>query len=156
VGFEGALDCLAGRLAPLAELRRRLGPGLAVSGKPVGAKLCAERDQRGEVCNVLDGSGLRHANEPVRVEVVAEQQRRVVILGREETRPAVVEEVALVDRLEPEGVELLGERGEDRLALPLVLRPECVAPEPALGRRLLRDRLPQVDGYSQPASSFVQ
>jgi hypothetical protein len=92
----------------------------------------------------------------VRVEVVAEQQRRVVILGREETRPAVVEEVALVDRLEPEAVELLGERGEDRLALAVVLGPERVAPEPALCRRPLRDRLPQVDGYSQPASSFVQ
>jgi hypothetical protein len=92
----------------------------------------------------------------VRVEVVAEQQGGVAILGREEPRCPVVEQVPLVDRLQAERVELLGERREDRLVLPFVLRAEGVAPEPALGRRLLRDRPPEVGGYNQAASSFVQ
>src|SRR5436190_1939652 len=56
----------------------------------------------------------------------------------------------------PEGVELLGERGEDRLALALVLGTERVAPEGALGRCLRRDCLPDIRGYNQAASSFVQ
>jgi hypothetical protein len=92
----------------------------------------------------------------VRVEVVAEEERRVVVGRREEPRAAVVEQVPLVDRLQAERVELLGERREDRLVLPFVLRAEGVAPEPALGRRLLRDRPPEVGGYNQAASSFVQ
>ena len=49
----------------------------------------------------------------MRVEVVAEQQRRVVVGRREQARPAVVDEVALVDRLEPERVARLAERRED-------------------------------------------
>jgi hypothetical protein len=46
----------------------------------------------------------------VRVEVVAEQERRVVVGRREEPRRAVVQQVALVDRLEAEAVALLGQR----------------------------------------------
>jgi hypothetical protein len=156
VDLEGPLHRPPVGLAPLAELRRGLGPGLAVAWKPVRAKLRAERDQRGKVGHVLHASRLRDADETVRVEVVAEQQRGVVVLRREEARPAVVEQVPLVDRLEPERVELLGERREDRLALALVVGPERVAPEPALGRRLRRDRLPEIGGYNQAASSFVQ
>jgi hypothetical protein len=67
-----------------------------------------------------------------------------------------VEEVALVDRLQPERVPLLAERREDRLGLALAGGAQGVSPERALGRRLLRDRLPEIDRYSQPASSFVQ
>ena len=156
VGIEGLIDRLPLRLAASTELRRRLGPGLAVAGKPVGAELRADRDQRGEVGHVLDAPGLRDVDETVRVEIVAEQQRRVVVLGREEPGPSVVEQVALVDRLEPERVELFRQRRENGLTLLLVVGAERVAPEPALSRRLPRDRLPEVDRYNQTASSFVQ
>jgi hypothetical protein len=57
------------------------------------------------------------------VEIVAEQERRVGIGGREQPRLPVVEEVALVDRLEPEGVALLAERREDGVKLALILAP---------------------------------
>jgi hypothetical protein len=92
----------------------------------------------------------------VRVEVVAEQERRVGVRGREQPRPAVVEQVALVDRLQAERVALLAERREDGLELALGGRPQRLLPEPALARRLLRDRLPEVSCYNQAASSFVQ
>jgi hypothetical protein len=156
VSLEGGRDRFRQRVCPLAELRRGLGPRLTVAWKPVRAELGTERDQRGEVGHGLHRSGLRHPHEPVRVEVVAEQERRVSVLGREQPRPPVVEQVALVDRLQAEPVELLGERREDRLTVALVLRAESVEPEPALGRRLLRDRLPEVRGYNQAASSLVQ
>jgi hypothetical protein len=90
----------------------------------------------------------------VRVEVVAEQQGRVVVTRREEPRAPVVEQVALVDRLEPERVALLAQRREDRL--PLRLDGQRLVPEPALLRGLLDDRVPEVERYSQPASSLVQ
>jgi hypothetical protein len=90
----------------------------------------------------------------VRVEVVAEQQGRVVVNRREEPRAPVVEQVALVDRLEPECVALLTQRREDRL--PLRLAGQRLVPEPALPRGLLDDRVPEVERYSQPASSLVQ
>src|SRR2546421_2162125 len=156
VGIEGALERLREQLASAAELRRSLGPSLAVAREPVGTQLGAERDQRGEVGHVLHAPGFRDADETVRVEIVAEQQRRVVVLGREEPGPSVVEQVALVDRLEPERVELFRQRRENGLTLLLVVGAERVAPEPALSRRLPRDRLPEVDRYNQAASSFVQ
>jgi hypothetical protein len=92
----------------------------------------------------------------VGVEVVAQQEGGIGVGGLEEPRPAVVEEVALVDRLQPERVALLAERREDRLELTLAGRAKRLLPEPALAARLPRDRLPEVDCYSQPASSFVQ
>jgi hypothetical protein len=92
----------------------------------------------------------------VRVEVVAQQQGRVGVGGGEEPRPAVVQEVALVDRLEPQRVALLAERREDRLELALAGRAQRPLPEPALASCLARDRLPEVEGYNQRASSFVQ
>jgi hypothetical protein len=58
----------------------------------------------------------------VRVEVVAEQNRRVGVDGGEEPRPAEVEQVALVDRLEAEREARLRERGEDGVELTLILR----------------------------------
>jgi hypothetical protein len=90
----------------------------------------------------------------VRVEVVAEQEGGVRVGRREQPRAAVVEQVALVDRLEPERVALLGERREDRLALGV--RAQRLLPEPALETGLGGDRLPEIQRYSQPASSFVQ
>jgi hypothetical protein len=139
-----------------AEGCRRRGPNLAVARQAIRPQLGAVRDQRGQVGNSLDRPGLGDADEAVRVEVVAEQERGVVVGRREQARAAVVEEVALVDRLQPERVPLLAERREDRLGLALAGGAQGVSPERALGRRLLRDRLPEIDRYSQPASSFVQ
>ena len=58
-----------------------------------------------------DAARLRDPHEPVRVEVVAEQHRLVGVGRREEPGPAVVDEVRLVDRLEP-GAKRLGTSGE--------------------------------------------
>ena len=149
------LPGLARRLAP-SERRRRRCPCFPVSGQAVGAQLGTERDQRREICDCLDGACFGDADEPVRVEVVAQQQTRVGVSGREQPRAPVVEEVALVDRLEPEGVAILSEAGEDRVAFALVLGPKRGLPEPALTRGLEGDRLPETRRYNQPASSFVQ
>jgi hypothetical protein len=156
VGSQRGLDQVRRGLPPVAELRGCRRPRLAVAREAVGAQLGAERNQRGELGHGLHGPVLGHAHKPVRVEVVAEQERRVVVGGREQARAPVVEEVALVDRLEPERVPLLGEQREDRLVLALAVGAQRVRPEPALRRRGLRDRLPDVQRYSQPASSFVQ
>jgi hypothetical protein len=139
-----------------AESGRRRGPGLAVAAQAVGSQLGAVGDQRSQVGDGFDRPRLRDPDEAVRVEVVAEQERGVVVGRRKQARAAVVEQVALVDRLQPERVPLLAERREDRLGLALAGGAQGVSPERALGGRLLRDRPPQVDGYSQPASSFVQ
>ena len=92
----------------------------------------------------------------MRVEVVAQEEGGVGVERDEEPRPAVVEEVALVDRLEPQRVALFAERREDRLELALAGRVQRLLPEPALASRLAGDRLPEVKGYNQRASSFVQ
>jgi hypothetical protein len=92
----------------------------------------------------------------VGVEIVAEQEGGVLVRRREQARAAVVEEVALVDRLEAERVPLVGERREDRLQLPFALGPESLGPERALARGLAGDRLPRGSGYDQLASSLVQ
>jgi hypothetical protein len=156
---QGLLDFRPGpprqpRDLAASERRRGRRPGLAVPGQPVGAELGAEGDQRRQVADRLDRAGPRDPNETVRVEVVAEQERRVRVGRREQTRPAVVEQVALVDRLEPERVALFGERGEDGLALGV--RAQRLLPEPALEAGLGGDRPPEIQRYSQPASSFVQ
>jgi len=139
-----------------AEGGRRRSPGLAVARQAVGAKLGAVRDQRRQVGDRLDRPRLCDPDEAVRVEVVAEQERGVVVGRREQARAAVVQQVALVDRLQPERVPLLAERREDRLGLALAGGAQGVSPKRALGGRLLRDRPPEVQRYSQPASSFVQ
>jgi hypothetical protein len=95
-------------------------------------------------------------DQPVRVEVVAEQERGVGVTRIEEARAAVMEQVALVDRLEAEGVPLLAERREDRAVLARGRGAQRLGPERALERGLVRDRLPDVQGYSQRARSFVQ
>ena len=72
----------------------------------------------------------------MREECVPEQQRDVVVRRGEEARATVVEEVALVDRLDPEReAAILDERREDRIDLPLARRPECGVPERALRGR---------------------
>jgi len=161
VALEGRLGRRAAapaepRLLAVAQGGGRGRPRLAVAGQAVGPQLGAERDQRREVGDGLDRAGLGHADEAVRVEVVAEQKRGVLVTRREQARSPVVQQVALVDRLEPERIPLLAERREDRLQLAVGFRPQRFGPEPALPGGFLRDRLPQVESYSQPASSFVQ
>ena len=140
----------------IAERRRRRGPLLAVAVELVRSELGAAGDQRGQVGHGLDGSCFGDPDQAVRVEVVAEQQRGVAVCGSEESRRPVVQQVALVNRLEAERVPLLGQRREDGLLLTLGFRAQRVAPERALACRLRCDGLPETRCYSQPASSFVQ
>ena len=126
-----------------AEQRGGRGPGLAVAVAPVGRNLRAERDQVGQVGDGLDLFERCDADEPVRVEVVAEQDRRVEIGRSEEAGTAEVEEVALVDRLEPEREARLGERREDRLELTLVVGAQRGGPERALPPRPPRRSSPR-------------
>ena len=78
----------------------------------------------------------------MRVEVVAEQQRQLVVLGREQSRAAVVTEVALVDRLQSDRVPLVAKKGEDRFALGS--RSCNGGPEWALARSARRNGIPEV------------
>ena len=139
------------------EQRDRRSPGLSVPrpalGTQVGAE-CQELGQLGDHTHVPLGGD---ADEAVGVEVVAEEDAGVTIGGREEPRPAVVQQVALVDRLDSERELLVGERGEDRELLPLFLRTERGGPESTLGARLECDRLPKRRRrQSQAASSLAQ
>jgi hypothetical protein len=161
--LERPLDRLAAKVVPAqarglapAQGRRGRRPRLAVAGEAVRPQPGAERDQSRQVGDGLDRPRLGHAHEPVGVEVVPEQQCGVGVGGREQPRPSVVEEIALVDGLETERVALLAERREDRFELPLLLEPQRRLPEPALTRSLEGDRLPEAGRYSQRASSFVQ
>ena len=66
------------------------------------------------------------------VEVVAEQQRFLRRGRREQPRPAVVQQVALVDRLHAERTPLVAERREDGLEPSLLLGSQRSRPERAL------------------------
>jgi hypothetical protein len=79
----------------------------------------------------------------VGVEVVAEEDGRVAVCRRKQASAPVVEEIALVDRLDAEREALVRERREDRNLLPFRLRPKCCAPERTLPLRLPGDRLPE-------------
>ena len=61
---------------PLPSRPQSSRPGGAVAVAALGPQLRAERDQLGQVGDRLALATLRDADEPVRVEVVAEQQRR--------------------------------------------------------------------------------
>ena len=102
-----------------AEQRGRGRPEGAVAVRFLRAHLAAERDQLREVGDSGDVMERRDAGDAVRVEVVAEQERRVVVRRCEQPRAAVVDEVALVDRLEPQRVARLAERREDGAAVAL-------------------------------------
>ena len=123
------------------ERRRRRSPGRAVAVTALGTRLRAQRDQLGEIRNCGDVARVRHMHEAVRVQVVAEEERRVAIWRREEPRATVVDEVALVDRLQPEGVIGRSKRGEDRLVRALLRRKRSLLPERALRRGGLDDRV---------------
>jgi hypothetical protein len=68
-------------------------------------------------------------DEALRVQVVAEEQDRVPVAGREQARAAVVDEVALVDRLDRECEARISERREDRRAVARAAGAERVAPQ---------------------------
>ena len=91
----------------MAEERDARSPRGPVVVPPLGPKLGAEGDQLAHVGNGFDRAGRGEPDEPVCVEVVAEQEDRVVVARREQPRPAVVDEVALVDRLDGERKALL-------------------------------------------------
>src|ERR671930_454158 len=86
----------------------------SVAGDLFRTQVRTEGDQFRKVVDGGDGPGVLDAHEPVRIKVVAEQQRRVRVGRCEQARPPVVEEVALVDRLDPECVALLAEARENR------------------------------------------
>jgi hypothetical protein len=147
-------------LVARAEQRDRRRPDDAVGRLAAGARLRAELGAEGEELREVGHD--RHVavlgdpDETVRVEVVAEEDARVAVRGREEPRAAVVEEVALVDRLEAEREARLGERREDSDGLPVARLEERGGPEVALARRLVGDRLPDVRYESQSAASLAQ
>ena len=132
-------------------------PGDAVSGTALGPQMSAEGEEAGEVGDGVYVPKRGNPDQSVRVQVVTEQDAGVVVYRREEARSAVVEEIALVDRLEPDGEPLVGERRENGQLLTLGSGPKSVAPERALPPCLHRDRLPDPRGYySHCAMSFAQ
>src|SRR5205823_13405974 len=103
---------------------RGRGPDGGVTGNLLRAEVRADRDQLREVVDRVDRAALLDAHEAVRVEIVAEQKRRVAVLRCKQPRPPVVQQVALVDRLDPERIALLAELREDGLALLFLRRPK--------------------------------
>jgi hypothetical protein len=118
-------------------------PRVAVARFAFSAETRAEGDQLGELGDRVDVACRGNANEPVRVEVVAEQERELVVRRCKEARASVVAEVALVDRLEPEREALVAEEREDGLTLGLGAR--GVGPERRLARRVGDDLVPEVN-----------
>ena len=129
----------------VAEQRHARRPGRAVLGRALGPELGAERDQLAHVRDGLDRSRRREPDEPLRVEVVAEQEDRVAVAGREEPRPPVVDEVPLVDRLDARSRSAPSASGEKTGSRSRAPRgPQRIAPERALALGVERDLLPQV------------
>ena len=75
-----------------AQARGARRPGGTVVAPPLGPHLGADRDQLGEVSDRLDHVPRCDAHQPVRVQVVAEQESRIGVGRLEEPRPAVVEQ----------------------------------------------------------------
>src|SRR2546430_10044757 len=128
-----------------AECGRRCGPDRAVTGDLLRAQVGTERDQLGEVADRLDAPDLLDPHETVRVQIVAEEERRVLILRGEQARQPVVQEVALVDGLDPECVAFLAEPGEDLVPLLCLAGAKHRRPEVALSPSVRGDRLPEVN-----------
>jgi hypothetical protein len=85
-------------------------PRFAVAVLALGPQTRADGDQLRELSDRTDAACGRDPDEAVRVEVVAEQQRELVVLGGEETGLPVVAEVPLVDRLEPDRVRVVAQQ----------------------------------------------
>ena len=117
----------------------------APSSSRPSARACAQSEISSARSRTASTSpALRDPDEPVRVEVVAEQERRVRVGRGEEPRTGEVDQVALVDRLDPERVARRRERREDRLALGVRSR----RPRPRAGSR--RPRPPRSRPRDQP------
>jgi len=84
----------------------------------------AEGEELAQGPDGLDVTEGGNANQPVSVEIVAEKDPRVAVVGAEEPGLAVVQEIALVNCLETDGEALLRERREDGLLLALGFRPK--------------------------------
>jgi hypothetical protein len=82
----------------------------------------------------------------VRVEVVAEENARVAVGRRKQPSAPVVEQIALVDRLDAEREAFIRQRREDRKLFSFRLRAKCCMPERALPLRLPGDDLPEGGG----------
>src|SRR5439155_21953570 len=67
-----------------AEGRGRRRPDRSVPCDLLRMQIRAERDQLGEVADRLDAADLFYAHEAVRIQVVPEQQGRVLVFRREE------------------------------------------------------------------------
>jgi hypothetical protein len=102
----GILEAAVGR----PEQRDGCRPRCAVLHSLLGLELRAQREELSQVGDDVHLTDRSDADEAVRVEVVAEQDRGVAVGGREEPRTPVVEKVALVDRFEPDREALRAER----------------------------------------------
>jgi hypothetical protein len=79
----------------------------------------------------------------VSVEVVTEEDGDVTVGWCEETGPAVVEQIALIDRLQSDGEPCWAKRRKNRGPLPLSRRPKGGAPKRALPLSFPGDGLPE-------------
>jgi hypothetical protein len=109
VGCERPLHGVVVR-RPGAERYRGGEPCFAVAVLAFGSQTRADGDQLRELRDRADAARGRNPDEAVRVEVVAEQQRELIVLGGEETGLPVVAEVPLVDRLEPDRVRVVAQQ----------------------------------------------
>ena len=73
------------------EERRGRRPELSVTVRVLRPQLAAERDELREIGDGGDVVQRRDTSDAVRVEIVAEQERRVVVGRGEQARPAVVD-----------------------------------------------------------------
>ena len=145
VGREG-LPRLRKPLFDSPEKRDRRRPRRSVTGLACGTQVSAKSQELGQVGHDADVSLPRDPHETVGVEVVAEEDARVAVCRRKQASPPVVEEIALVDRLNAEREALVREGREDRKLLPFRLRPTCCTPERTLPLRLPGDRVPERGG----------
>src|SRR4051794_36940281 len=103
--LQGAVESFSGPLAATArELSRAGGPQLFYQlGTPLRVREGTEGYQVGELGHRLQVAGGGELLQAQRVEGVAGQQAGVLVHALEGTRLLIVEEIALVDRLEHEG-----------------------------------------------------
>src|SRR4051794_17328127 len=120
----------------LPEERDARRPDRAVVPGALSSELGAQRDQLAHVRNGLHRPRGGEADEALGVQVVAEQENRVPVAGREEARAPVMDEVALVDRLDGDCEARVGERREDPLAVACAPGAERLLPERALAFRV--------------------
>src|ERR1700686_2703974 len=143
-----AASSVSGRASPRSRMAARADSSspspsraaLAAQTAPSPGASSARSCAQSEIGAGLHAADVPDPDQAVRVEVVAEQERRVLVSRLEQARPPVVQQVALVDRLEPEREPLLAERREDGRLLALARGPQRRSPEPALAPGLPSDR----------------